>query len=168
MSSVEHHENMIVNSSGPTAGGNVSRPSAGTALYCAPRAAALAALGLASAVRSTEPLKGLGPSGDDADAFCRAPRLRAAAMMSGAFPAARASPGPCVFDGPAGPRSRRAPREQPGTGRRLAPPPQSPTCPRVPAAAPAGAVPVSLTRIPTAAALRAGSAVPTRRCLPQP
>ena len=119
---------MIVNSSSPTAGGNVSRPSAGTALYCAPRAAALAALGLASAVRSTEPLKGLGPSGDDADAFCRAPRLRAAAMMSGAFPAARASPGPCVFDGPAGPRSRRAPREQPGTGRRLAPPPQSPTC----------------------------------------
>ena len=33
--------------------------------------------------------------------------------MSGTLPAARASPGPCVFDGPAGPRSRRAPREQP-------------------------------------------------------
>ena len=63
-----------------------------------------------------------------ANALGRAPRLRAAAMMSGAFPAARASPGLCVFDGPAGPRSRRAPREQPGTGRRLPPPPRSPTC----------------------------------------
>lgn len=47
------------------AGGNVSRPSAGTALYFATRAAAPAVPGIAFAARSTEPLKGLGPSGYD-------------------------------------------------------------------------------------------------------
>lgn len=110
------------------AGSNVSRPSAGTALCCAHRAAALAALGLASAVRSTEPLKGLGPSGDDR--CCTRPRnaLTRCGHEERGFPSGSGFAWALRFYGPAGPRSRRAPREQPGTGRRLAPPLQSPTC----------------------------------------
>ena len=75
-----------------------------------------------------------------ADAFCRAPRLRAAAIRSGAFPAARASPGPYIPDSPAGSRSRRSRPTCRAHGRRQMPPPRRATNPACQTAAPAGAV----------------------------